>query len=337
MPSTYHVSRRLTDVSLEFPWEFKPVGKEFFPEKTTPYLQDQYAQMSKANLLGLRDGQPIGDTGLPALVEVVYDADLRFEIPLYGFRNLERWVTGRNSDPSLNYERMRTATLTSAIRHRMEYLRVNQRLRSTSIMTTNKTLLAAERFDNFTSSSSLPITLLQQYRDLIADRNNGRPPNKAMCAIQTLRAISKSEEFKDYGVKYNLIPDQRNIEDGNGIARIIEQMISLPPNSLMVHDATYNAGTLVSASYKKFIGSDFVMAYVEPLGPMSYTATVGWRWQELPAEDTIFEVPNTTETTITTNELRIANATEPQVIKPELAVLIKGCVDTTLSANAALD
>lgn len=337
MPSNLHVNRRLSDVSMMFPFQFEPVGQTFFPERVTDNLSDQVAQFSKANLLGLRDGAPIGDVGLPTNIDVVYDSDISFGIGLYGMRSPDKWITSRNADPALSYEVARTYSLTAAMRTRMEYLRVNQRLRSTSVMTTNKTLLSGERFDNFGSGSSNPITLLQAYSDLIADRNQGRRANRAMCAIQTLRAIAKSEEFKDYGVKYNIIPDQSDIEaNPNGIARIVEQMINIAPGSLKVHDATYNAGTIANPSFKKFIGSDFVMAYVEPLGLMGWTACVGWRWSALPGENSIIEVPDYTGP-IPTTAFHIINATEPQVIKPELAVLIKGCVDTTATGNNALD
>lgn len=328
MPSTVHVNRRLTDASLMYPPDFEPIGSKFFLDKPTDFLSDQFASMSKANMLGLRDAAPIGDAGHPSLVDVVFDADTSFSIPIYGLRNPERYFTQRNADPSLSYEQMRTVTLTSAMRVRMEYLRVNQRLRSTAYMTTNKTLIAAERFDNKNSNASTPVTLLQRYADRIANAANGRRPNVAACAIETVRAIASSEEFKDY-VKFNVIQDAESIvKQPNGQVRLIEQLIGLAPGTLNVHDAVYNAGSLASPAYRKFIGSDFVMAYVEPLGVTSYTACVGWRWKELGTESAIVEVPDFT-TPLPTTALHIINATEPQVVKPELAVLIKGCVDTT--------
>ena len=52
--------------------------------------------------------------------------------------------------------------------------------------------------------------------------------------------------------------------------------------------------------------------------------------------DEALPVP-TTAPHMPTTALHIVNATEPQVIKPELAVVLKGCIDTTAAANAALD
>jgi hypothetical protein len=336
MPSNYHLNRRLTDRSACFPYKSEPIGKRFFPEAPTDKLSDQFAQMSKANLLGLQDASPIGDTGLPSTVDVVYDADTTFNIPIYGLRIPDKWITSKNADPALAYQEIRLATITQRMRIFMEYIRINRRLRLTSVMTTNKTLLAAERFDNFGSPSSLPLSLLQSYRVLLSDRNDGRPPNQAMCAIQTVLAIAKSEEFKDY-VKYTAIVDQRDIQANPlGAVPVIEQFVGLPRGSLSVYDATYNAGTLVAPSYKKYIGSDFVMAYVEPFNLMSWTATVGWRWSELPEETSVIEAPDYS-TMVPTTEMRVLAAFEPQVIKPELAVLIKGCVDTAATGNTALD
>jgi hypothetical protein len=114
----------------------------------------------------------------------------------------------------------------------------------------------------------------------------------------------------------------------NGQVRLIEQLIGLAPGCLRVHDATYNAGTLLAPSYKKFIGSDFVMGYVEPLGIRSWTMSVGWKWTGVGGDESaIVSVPQFTRGSLPVDELRIIAPTEPQIIKPELGVLIKGCVD----------
>lgn len=333
MPPVYHVKRRKTDVSQLFPWDFDPIGKKFFPERGTDFLTDQFAQHSKANVLALRNAKPVGDDDLPTEVNVVYDADQSFTIPVYSLSSPGKWQTQKNADAGLSYDQARIFTLTAAMRILLEYIRVVKRLRDTSIMTTNKTLVAAERFDNYNSGSSLPIDILQNYSDGIADNNQGRRPNVGACAIQTLRAIAKSEQFKDNGVKYNIIPDNLDIEnDADGIARIVERMIGMKRGSLFAYDATYNAGTLANPSYKKFIGSDFVMGYVEEMGMMSFTMGVGWKWNVMPDETAIVSVPQFTRGAAVVDEYRVIAPTEPQVVQPSLGALIKGCVDTTNAA-----
>lgn len=328
MPPLYHVKRRLSDASSLYPVDFEPLGPFFFPERASEYLSDQFAQHSKANILGLRDATPVGDDELPQEVQVVYDADKSFSIPVYALSSPGKWQTQKNADPSLTYDQARVFTLTAAMRVLLEYIRVTKRLRDANIVTQNKTLLTAERFDNRDSGQSAPVQLLKQFVRLITNQNQGRRPNKAACAIETLDAIANSEDFLDR-TKYTQIADAKDLaKDPNGQARLLEQMIGLAPGTLRIHDATYNAGTLLAPSYKKFIGSDFLLAYSEPLSLMSWTFGVGWKWTGIGADETaIVSVPQYTRGAAVTEEYRIIAPVEPQIVRPELGVLIKGCVD----------
>lgn len=327
MPPVYHVKRRLTSASSMFPAEFEPIGPWFFPEKGSDFLSDQYATHSKANMLGLRDASPVGDDDLPTEVNVVYEADKAFTIPVYSLSSPGKWMTRRNADPGLSYDQARVITLQLAMRVLLEYIRVNRRLRDTSLMTQNKTLVLAEQFDNLGSGSCQPVTLLKQYVTLLKNQNQGRPPNRGATASEVLNAIADTQDFRTR-VQYTTIPDAESMtKQPNGIARLLEQMVGLPAGTIRTHDATYNAGTLAVPSYKKFIGSDFVLGYVEDLGLMSWTLGVGWKWNALPGETAIVSVPQYTKGAAVEDEFRIIAPSEPQIVRPELGVVIKNCVN----------
>lgn len=330
MPPIYHVKRRLSDVSTLFPPEFEPHGSWWFPEKGTEFLTDQFAAHSKANMLGLHDSTPVGDDDLPQEVQVVFEADKSFTIPVYALSSPGKWLTEKNSDPSLTYEQTRVLTLTSAMRVLLEYIRIKKTLRDTTQMTQNRTLLAAERFDNPLSGSCAPIELLKQYVRLLMNQNQGRKPNRASCAIEVLDAIANTPDFLGR-VRYTQIANADDLaKEPNGQARLLESMIGLPPGTLRLMDATYNAGTVANPSYKKFMGSDFAMGYVEPLGLQSWTMSTGWKWTGIGKDETaIVAVPQYTRGAVVVDELRIIAPTLPQIVRTELGVLITGCVDTT--------
>ena len=330
MPPVYHVNRRLSDASNMFRWKFDPLGKYFFEEKSTDFLTDQFVQHSKANLLGLHDATPVGDDELPQEVQVVYDPDTKFTIPVYALSSPGKWMTQKNADPGLSYDETRVIGLTLAMRLMLEYIRINKTLRSTGSMTQNTTLLTAQQFDNYTSGQSMPVQFLKQQALLVANNNQGVPANRAACTSEVLNAICNSQDFRTR-VQYTTIPNVTDpLKVPNGQAMLLEAMIGLAPGTLKIHDVTYNAGTLAAPSYKKFLGSDFVMGYVEPLGIMSWTMSVGWKWTGLGKDETaIASVPQYTRGAAVVDEFRILAPTLPQIIHPELGVLIKNCVNVS--------
>src|ERR1051326_7348210 len=204
MAGNVHVKRRLTDISIHYPWDFKSVGEAFFPRRPVEHLTDQFAVWNKANLLSLDELSPLGDDEAPPDVELKLSADQTINCKVFGVQSAGKWITEKNADPSLDYETERTIQLTTALRLRLEYLRVNQRLRSTTYMTNYTSLSAAQRFDAYGSGQSTPITTMQTIVDNIGYANNGRKPNKIAMTTHVMRAIARSEEFKDL-VKYQAI------------------------------------------------------------------------------------------------------------------------------------
>jgi hypothetical protein len=340
MAATVHVKRRLTDISLHFPWDFTSIGEAFFPRRPTPHLTDQFVNWNKANLLALDELTPLGDDDTPPNVELVLSADTSFSCKVYGVAHPGKWITERNADPSLDYETERTIQLTTALRLRLEYLQVYQTLRSTAIMTNNSTLTAAQRFDNYTSSNSKPISQMQLIVDTIGYANQGRKPNRIAMTTFTMRAIAKSEEFKDL-VKYNVVQNAQLAElnkSMQGQIALIEQLIGVAPGSIMLSDAVYNAAAASqTANYVTFIGPDILFGYIEPLGIRSYSLAAGFQWSAYSNDpQAIIAVPRYTNTMVPVEDLRAFTVIDTKVIQVDLGYLLKGAInsaDTTSYGN----
>jgi hypothetical protein len=332
MPASVHVKRRLTDLSIHYPWEFKSVGEAFFPNRPTEFLTDQFAVFNKANLLAIEELTPLGDDDLPPDVEIKMDADKSFSCKVFGVQSPGKWVTSKNADPSLDFETERTVQLTSALRLRLEYLRVVQKLRNTAVMTSTSTLTAAQRFDNYTSASSKPISTMQLIVDTIGYANQGRKPNLIAMTSFSLRAIAKSEEYKDL-TKYQSIQDAGGDELA-GIRAMVEQLIGVKRGSILISDATYNAAAASqTAIYTTFMGPDIVFGFVEPLGLRRYTLSAGFQWSAYSNDpQAIIAVPQYNRGTVPTEDLRAFCVIDPMIVVPELGYLLKGVInaaDTT--------
>lgn len=335
MAASVHVRRRLTDISVHYPYEFKSVGEAFFPRRPVEFLTDQYAVWSKSNLLALDELSPLGDDDSPPDVELKLDADKTYNCKVFGVQSPGKWITEKNADPSLGYEEERTIQLTSALRLRLEYLRVNQRLRNTTYMTSNSTLSAAQRFDNYTSSSSKPISTMQLIVDNIGYANQGKKPNKISMTTHTMRAIAKSEEFKDLS-KYQAIQDAADLNKSeSGQVALIEMLIGVPRGTIMLSDATYNvAAANQTPIYTTFAGPDIIFGYVEELGMRKYTLSAGFQWSAYSNDpQAIIAVPRYMNTVVPTEDLRAFCVIDPSIVVPELGYLLRGAIDGTNSAS----
>lgn len=333
MPATVHVKRRLTNLSVHYPWEFESLGEEFFPRMPTEFLTDQFAVWNKANLLAIDELTPIGDDEEPPEVQLKLDADKSFSCQVYGIQSPGKWITQKNADPGLDYETERTVQLTTALRLRLEYLRVVQRLRSSAYMTNYGACPTAARFDNYTSASSMPIKTMQLIVDTLGYSNQGRKPNKIGMTTFVMRAIARSEEFKDL-VKYQAIQNAA-VADLNksmaGQVALIEQLIGVVPGTIKISDAVYNsAASGQTPRYVTFMGPDVVFGYVEPWGLRRYSLSSGFQWSKYSNDpQAIIAVPRYQKTVLPVEDLRAFTVIDPMIVVPELGYLLTGVIDGT--------
>ncbi len=337
MGGMVHVKQRLTDISVRFPSEQKYVGKDFFPDKTVKNLTDFIPHWNKSNILRLDElAMSAPDDELPSEVELILDADDSYQCRVYAVRAPDKVITRRNADPALDYDLERTFAVRNRLDLRLEYLRVKQTLRNTGIMVNNMTLSAAQRFDNYTSGASLPVSIPRTIIANMRKLNGGRPPNCVRMDSLVKNAIVQSEEFKDF-TKFNVVSSAKPI----GSEDMIAAMWELEPGSVQCSDATYSiASPKVPAStaaqsaatpvVKSFLGGDIIFAYVAEPGIRTYGLGAEFRFSGYNTDPyAIISVPQDNRGAIPGTDIRGISILDPHVYNPDSGFLLKGCVDVT--------
>lgn len=339
MPGVVHVSKRLTDISVRFPMEQQYCGQEFFPRKNVEHLTDKIAKWNKANLLRLDElALSAPDDELPPEVELVLSADDSYQCRVYAIRAADKVITRTNADPALDYNVERTYHVRQRLDQRLEYLRINQVLRSTSVMTNNQTLTAAQRFDNASSSSNTPVSTGRNIVTQMKALNGGNAPNVVRMTTYVKNAIVQSQEFRDY-YKYNVASKDALLGDEAAIANAW----GLAPAAVKCSDATYTktaptvppstaAQTANAPVYKMFLGSDIIFGYVIPPGLRTYGLGADFRFSGYNTDPyAIINVPQFGRGAIPGEDIRGICITDPHVFNADSGFLLKGCVDTTSS------
>lgn len=337
MPGYVHVKKRLTDISVRFPAEQVYVGSDFFPRKNVTHLTDFVAKWNKANILRLDElALSAPDDELPPEVELILNADDSYQCRVYSVRHPDKVITRRNADPALDYDVERALMVRQRLDVRLEYLRVKQTLRSTSVMTNNVTLTAAQRFDNITSSQSTPVSTVRNIVAQMRHLNGGHAPNVVRFSTFVKNAIVQSEEFKDF-TKFNVTGPGNPIGDEELIAKVW----GLEPGSVKCSDATYaiaaptippstTAQSAGAPQFRSFLGSDIIMAYVAQPGIRTYGLGAEFRFSGYNTDPyAIITVPQYNRGPIPGEDIRGISILDPHVYNADSGFLIKGCVDTT--------
>jgi len=326
MPGIVHVKKRLTDISKRFPAEQQFCGLDFFPRKNVEHLSDFITRWNKGNILRLDElALSAPDDQLPAEVELVLDADDSYQCRIYAVRSPDKIITKKNADPSVDYDVERALHCRQRLDTRLEYLRVKQTLRSTSVMTNNLTLTSGQRFDNNGSGQSLPVTLGRAIVTQMKLSLGGNLPNVVRMSTFVKNAIVQNEEFKDY-TKFNVVSSGNPIGDED----LIAQVWGLAPGTVKCSDATYNAAAAgLTPSYKSFIGSDIIFGYVVPAGIRTYGLSTEFRFSGYNTDPyAILSVPQLNRGVIPGEDIRGISICDPHILNVDAGFLLKGCVNT---------
>ena len=334
MPGIVHVRKRLTDISMRFPPEQQYCGGDYFPRKPVEHLSDFIVRWSKANILRIDDlALSAPDDELPPEVELQLSADDSYQCRVYAVRSPDKVITKKNADPAIDYDVERALHCRQRLDTRLEYLRLNQTLRSTTVMTNNRTLTAAERWDNATSTSNTPVSLGRSIVTNMKLLNGGNSPNVVRMTTHVKNAIVASEEFKDF-TKWWL--GNSGSVGGSipiGDEELIGTIWGLAPGAVKCCDATYNVSAAgATASYRAFLGSDVIFAYVVPAGIRTYGLSTEFRFSGYNTDPyAIISVPQLQRGAIPGEDIRGISICDPHVLNADSGYLIKGAVDTTSS------
>jgi hypothetical protein len=323
MPGKVHVNKRLTDISVRFPAEFVSIRSRFFPRKSVDHLSDLIVKWNKANILRLDELSPLGDDDLPPEMEVVLDTDDAYLCRVFGVRAPAKEITRRNADPALDYDVERSISAKQRLDIRLEYLYVKQTLRDPTKMNV-EVLPPEQRFDNTTSGKSLPITKGRAVVAAIKYLNGGNRPNVCAMTTFTMNAILASEESRDY-TKYNVVSAGQPVTN----EAILEKLWDLPPGSIVLTDATYNAAKADAPPvYKTFIGSAIIFGYVTPPGLRTYGLGVGFSFSGYSADPmAIIRVPQYDRGIIPGEDIRAFSIVDPHILVPDSGYVLEGVLD----------
>jgi hypothetical protein len=325
MPGKVHANKRLTDISLRFPAEFVSIRSRYFPRKSVDHLSDLIVRWNKANILRLDEMSPLGDDDLPPEMEVVLDADDAYLCRVFGVRAPAKEITRRNADPALDYDVERSISAKQRLDIRLEYLYVKQTLRDPTRMNV-EVLTPDQRWDNPTAGNSLPVTKGRAVVAAIKYLNGGNPPNNVSLTTFTMNAILANEETKDY-TKFNVVSPSQPIPD----TATLEKLWNLPPGSVVISDATYNAAKAdAPPQYKTFIGSSVIFGYTTPPGLRTYGLGVGFSFSGYSADPmAIIRVPQYDRGIIPGEDIRAFSIVDPHILMPDSGYVLEGCIDVT--------
>lgn len=340
MPASFvHINKRLTDLSLRFPDEQVSIRDAFFPRKPVANLTDLITKWNRANILRIDDLDMSGaDEELPQLVELQLDANDSYSCKIFASRARAQEISARNSDPAVDYEVERALMAKQRLATRLEYEAIKNVLRSSSVMGASfETCTAAQQFDNFTSSSSLPVSKLSGIVLTIKTQTGGNAPNVCAMSSFTLNAIAQSEEFKDRSKYTTLVVGDPASSDGR--ARILEALIGLPPGAIKLTDAVYNKGIAgATESLKQFIGSSVCMAYVTPPSIRTYGFGAAFAWNGYSQEPmTIIKVPQFNAGLIPGEEIRCFSVVDYHVYNVNAGYTLDQAVAPGTTGNGYLD
>lgn len=262
-----HVSQPLVDLCLSYkPDEDDYIRNVFFPRKPVQHDTDQVWQISKQDILRLYDLDASDHAATPT---VTYRTNGTYTYTCQPFAS--KVVLSpremKNADAALRHEMRQTKQALISMGIRMEYLAVNQTLRSASVMTNNETLTAAERWDNFSSTSSQPIEDLQAAISQIRVRCGvGRKKVEGTGGGRIKIAMS---EYVAMTLQQHPNVLSRLTWTPNGTGAILTQKILAEILGIAEGDVYITANQYTSsqegetAAYKLFLGSDVILGYVD--------------------------------------------------------------------------
>lgn len=340
MPAPFvHIDQRLTDLSVRFPAEQIAIRNRFFPPKMTDHLTNLITKWNRANILRIDDLDMSGaDEELPGMVELVLDANDSYKCKIWAARAGAKQITSGNSDPAIDYEVERSLMTKQRLDTLLEYQAVKNVLRNSAIMSGSfETCSADQQFDNSGSGNCQPITKLGSIVLTIETQTGGQKPNVCAMSPWTLQAIALSEQYKDLSKFSKIVVADKESPDGR--ARVLEDLIGLPPGAIILTSAFYNtAKPGLTEVPKQFIGSSVVMAYITPPSIRTQGFGAGFTWGGYGADPlTIIKVPQLTSGLIPGEEIRAFSIVDFKPYNILAGYTLDQAVDPTVTGNGFLD
>lgn len=265
-----HVAQPLVDLCIAYkPDEDDYIRNKFLPRKPVGHDTDKIWQVSTADTLRLYDLTADDFSDVPTVTYRTSGQATYTCQPFAAKAGLSPREM-KNADAALRHEMRQTRQSLISLGIRMEYLAVNQTLRSTSVLTNYETLSSGERWDNFTSASSQPIEDLQGAIELIRSRI-GRGAKKIGATGPRIRVGMSNLTAMTLRQHPNVLNRLTWNPSGTGAIltqRILAELLELSEDDIVITAAKYTSSQQgETAVFKQFMGSDVVVAYVDDSDP----------------------------------------------------------------------
>jgi len=264
-PSLIHVPQPLLDLAQAYtPDEDDYVRGLLLPRKPVKHRSDLIRVVSKESVLRLYDLDMASPTAIAPEVQFGVGDNLQYACKPYFARSPISSIDADDADAALQFELRQTRQALTSMGLRQEYEAVKNVLRSTSVMTQNVTLSAGSRWDDFSTSSSDPMSDLQGAIETIRIQI-GRAGKKAR-----IKVVMHSFAWMTLRQHPNVIDRVRFQTGSTGAVltrAILAGILDINEEDIHITAAQYTSNQQgETAAYKAFMGSDVLVAYVDDGG-----------------------------------------------------------------------
>lgn len=270
-----HAPQHLVDLCVAYnPRDNGFVRGAIFPRKDVAHETDLIPTVSKADTLRLYDLDISGRGEIP---EVTFrtSADDSYRCKPIAAKAEVNPKDSKNADAAYRFEKRQTRQALVSVGIRMEYLAVNQTARQTSVITQNKSYVAATRWDSFASSSSTPIEDLQAAVRVVRIKTGTSAGAKSRDGQGLIKVIMHEFTWMTLMQHPNVIDRVRfNTGQTGAILTkdVLAKMLEVAEDDILIVSAQYNSAVQTAmavgqkhnvGTYKGFIGSDVLIVMTD--------------------------------------------------------------------------
>lgn len=268
--SQLHLNVPLTDLAVAFrPDEDGLLWNKLLPPKVVPNTSNIIRQIDRANLMSIQEMKS-GAQGWAGEVQFKIGADQTYSCIDYACEVVKDRRERANADAILEYDAEQLYTGMIKINNLLEYVAVKGTMRVSANYDSNQvvTLAAADRWDNYQSPQSDPISDILAGVNQVRIQTGGAKRGKIQVVMHSL--------VWTFGIQLNpnLLARSPVHPTGGGIMTLpmFEEIIFGKPGSpghvngeILITDSFYNtAADPQTADMRSFIGPDVLIIYSEP-------------------------------------------------------------------------
>lgn len=249
------IDMALTNLVTAFPDQDDKILEFFLPPVPTDNTSGLFYAWSKSRDLELLQTVPLGDDDKIPEKIVVLDSDHKYQCKPYAVQAPAGRISTQDAAPQLNWAQRLALSAAKSLKLTLRYDAVNNTLRNSNKVPT-VSYTSGRRWDNTGSPDSQPLVDLAQYINQVA-RDCGRRPNRVGFVRESFDALKNHPDTLDR-LKYT--------QSGAILTKDkLCEILDIPAGSVEIFDAQYRSSRDgQTAAYKKFLGTDVLIAYVEP-------------------------------------------------------------------------